>query len=224
MDETEEDTIQAEFLLIALRMQMTQFYQRPPQLLCAICLESVTHLMRINPNGYCLGLPVIVLIKQIFTLAAILQNLGYITSDECIDASDILNRKHSLCGQINNVICYFSNRNSVGKQSLMNAYCSSLYDCELWDLSHPGVSNLCTAWKRGLRRIWGLSYDSHSNLLPLLSDSLPIFDLICSVRLIFCISVYQVTHQLLILYHFTAYFMDVLSHRLSATPYFVVNV
>ena len=35
--------------------------------------------------------------------------------------------------------------------------------------------------ENGLRRIWGLPYDndSHSNLLQLLSDSLPIFDLIC---------------------------------------------
>ena len=74
-------------------------------------------------------------------------HLGHIISDECKDASDILNRKHYLCGQINNVICYFSNRNSVVKQSLMNASCSSLYGCELWDLSHPGVHNVCTAWK-----------------------------------------------------------------------------
>ena len=76
-------------------------------------------------------------------------HLGPIVSDECNDASDILNRKHSLCGQINNVICYFSNRNSVVKQSLMTAYCCSLYGCELWDLSHPGVQNVCTAWKMG---------------------------------------------------------------------------
>ena len=80
-------------------------------------------------------------------------HLGHIISDECNDASDILNRKHSLCGQINNVICYFSHRKSVVKQSLMKAYCSSLYGYELWNLSHPGVQNVCTAWKRGLRRI-----------------------------------------------------------------------
>ena len=60
-----------------------------------------------------------------------LGHLGHIISDECNDASDILNRKYSLCGQINNVICYFSNRNSVVKQSLMNAYCSNIYGCEL---------------------------------------------------------------------------------------------
>ena len=41
------------------------------------------------------------------------------------------------------------------------------------------MQNVCTSWKRGLRRICGLSYDSHSNLLPILSDSLPLFDLIC---------------------------------------------
>ena len=61
----------------------------------------------------------------------------------------------------------------------MNAYCSSLYGCKLLELNHPRMKNVCTTWKRGLRRIWHLPYDSHSNLLPILSDSLPIFDLIC---------------------------------------------
>ena len=120
--------------------------------------------------------------------------LGHIISDECNDASNILKRHHSLCGQLNNVICYFSNRDSVVKQSFMNAYCSSLYGCELWELNQPGVQNVCTVWKMGIRWIWGLTYDSHSNLLPILSDSLPIFDLIFAARLIFCKSVSQVTH------------------------------
>ena len=34
-------------------------------------------------------------------------HLGRIISDECNDASDILNRKHSLCGKINNVTSVF---------------------------------------------------------------------------------------------------------------------
>ena len=100
-------------------------------------------------------------------------NLGDIISDECNDASDILNSNYSLCGQINSVICYFSNRNSVVKQSLMNAYCFSLCGCELWELNHPGVQNVFTSWKRGLRRIWDLPYDTHSNMLPIFSDILP---------------------------------------------------
>ena len=33
--------------------------------------------------------------------------------------------------------------------------------------------------EKGFKKIWGLPYHSHSNLLPLLSESLPIFDLIC---------------------------------------------
>ena len=49
------------------------------------------------------------------------------------------------------------------------------------------------------------------------SDSLPIFDLICLLAVNFlqkCVSSDS---------DFTAYFMDVLSHRLGVTPYFVVN-
>ena len=121
-------------------------------------------------------------------------NLGHIISVERNDASDILIRKHSLCGQINKVICYFSNRNSVAKQSLMIAYCSSLYGCELWELNHPGVQNICTFWKMGLRRIRRLPYDSHSNLLQILSDSLPLFDLICRRSINFFAKVSQMTY------------------------------
>ena len=34
----------------------------------------------------------------------------------CIDESDIMLRKNSLCGVVDNVLCYLINRNSVIKQ------------------------------------------------------------------------------------------------------------
>ena len=40
-----------------------------------------------------------------------------------------------------------------------------------------------------LRRIWGLPYDSHSNMLLILSDSLPLFDLICHRLAVMAVSV-----------------------------------
>ena len=77
--------------------------------------------MRINPNGYCFNKVYFHVGGKLIEQVHEWRHLGHIISDECNDVSDILNRKHSLCGQINNVICYFSNRNSVVKQSLMNA-------------------------------------------------------------------------------------------------------
>jgi len=38
---------------------------------------------------------------------------------------------------------------------------------------------LCTAWRKGIRRIWNLPYQAHSYLLPLLGGCLPVYDEIC---------------------------------------------
>jgi len=40
---------------------------------------------------------------------------------------DIINKKNTLCGRINNVLCYFGNRDPITKLRLMRSYCSSLY-------------------------------------------------------------------------------------------------
>ena len=182
-------------------------------MLCTICLQSVTRLKKnynlvfnaikskwllIGHTGHSFRKVDFHIGGNIIEQVHEWPHLGHIISDECNDASDILNRKHSLCGQIINVICCFSNENSVVKQSLMNACCSSLYDCELWELNHPSVQNDCTVWD--LRMIWSLPYDSHSNLLPILSDSLPIFDLICSNLVIFlqtCVSSHSLVVNLI---------------------------
>ena len=35
---------------------------------------------------------------------------------------------------------------------------------------------MCTAWRKGLRRAWGLPADTHCALLPIVSNSLPVID------------------------------------------------
>ena len=54
-----------------------------------------------------------------------------------------------------------------------------MYGCVLWNFENKAIEHFCTAWRKGLRRVWGLPYDSHSDILPLLSDSLPILDELC---------------------------------------------
>ena len=53
-------------------------------------------------------------------------------------------------------------------------------------MTHPSVENVCIAWRKGLRRVWGLPHNSHSVLLPPLCTMLPLFDELCchSVRFI----------------------------------------
>ena len=95
------------------------------------------------------------------------------------DKSDIDQRKYSLCSQINDVLCYFSKRQSIVKLQLMKIYCSSFYGSVLWDLSHPAISAFCAAWRKGLWRVWGVPYCTHKSLLPVMSNYLPLLDELC---------------------------------------------
>jgi len=56
------------------------------------------------------------------------------------DKTDIEHRKHSLCGQMNDVLCYFGKMQSIVKLQLMKIYCTSFYGSVLWDLHHPAIS------------------------------------------------------------------------------------
>jgi len=106
-------------------------------------------------------------------------HLGHIITDTLCDKTDILNRRNSLIGQINSMLCQFSNVDAVIKVRLLKAYCSSFYGCELWDLWDSDIESFCKAFRHGQRAIWKLPCNTHSRYLPLLCDSIPVFDEIC---------------------------------------------
>jgi hypothetical protein len=62
---------------------------------------------------------------------------------------------------------------------LFKQYCSSHYGCFLRDLTNSKLEDYCSAWRKGVRKIWSLPYDSGRLNVSLISDSLPIFDEIC---------------------------------------------
>ena len=76
-------------------------------------------------------------------------HLGHITASSHDDNMDILNRHNSLCGQINDVLCYFGGLGLLTKLRLLKAYCSSYYECGLWDLSCKAVDDFCIMWRKG---------------------------------------------------------------------------
>jgi len=101
---------------------------------------------------------------------------GIITND-CDDFEDIKAKKSSLLGQINKILCTFSNINCRTKAKLVQSYCASFYGAELWDQSNIGIESISAAWRKGIRRIWQVPCTTHSALIPGLCDTLPLVDL-----------------------------------------------
>jgi len=64
------------------------------------------------------------------------------------DQKEIISKINSRCGKINDVLfCFMSVSPSI-KAYLMRQYCSDLYGCILWNLSHHSVEDVCVAWRR----------------------------------------------------------------------------
>jgi hypothetical protein len=103
-------------------------------------------------------------------------HLGHTLTNKNDDAEDILSRRLSFIEQVNKVIFNFRKVDCMTKTKLVNAYCTSFYGAEIWDLSHRDIESLCTSWRKGLRRIWHIPHNTHSVLLPRLSNTLPLMD------------------------------------------------
>lgn len=103
-------------------------------------------------------------------------HLGHLITNKFTDSGDVHNRRSVFVGQVNNMLCYFCKLTSCVKNRLFQSYCTSLYGCELWLLSTSEIEDLCVSWRKGLRRVWSLPNTSHSYLLHMLSQCLPLFD------------------------------------------------
>ena len=107
-------------------------------------------------------------------------HLGHIISANLDDNCEILSKRNSLCGMINNVLCYFRNRNPVVKLKLLRSYCSDFYGSVLWELAHPSVEDICITWRSGLKRVWELPTRIHYGLVAPFCGLLPLrFELAC---------------------------------------------
>ena len=103
-------------------------------------------------------------------------HLGHIINSQLNDTEDISHRRNLFIGQLNSVLCFFNDLDSLVKVQLFKAYCSSLYGSVLWSLDSRSIIDMCSTWRAALRRIFGLPSNAHRFLLPLLSDTLPLSD------------------------------------------------
>ena len=92
------------------------------------------------------------------------------------DTSEIFRGRSALIGQINNVLCFFRSLNHITKMQLLISYCYSLHGCVLWDIAHSDIELVCSAWRSGVWRVWGLPNFTHRTFIPLINRRPPLYD------------------------------------------------
>jgi len=81
--------------------------------------------------------------------------------------------RHLIC-RTNTMLSRFGFCSSSIKSKLFRTYCTSFYGCPLWDLSSKCINNFYIAWRKCIRRVFGLPPRTHNRLVNTIFDDVPI--------------------------------------------------
>ena len=95
--------------------------------------------------------------------------IGSQVSQECIKSitNDFIKR-------VNVLSAIFKFTFSETKYFLFKVFCMSLYGSVLWDFSSKHVEMFYITWRKCIRRLLGLPYRAHNNLLHLICNDIPV--------------------------------------------------
>ena len=57
---------------------------------------------------------------------------------------------------------------------MMSTYCLDAYASQLWDSGDTRIEKNYVAWRKVLRKVWKLPNLTHCNLLPVITNCLPL--------------------------------------------------
>ena len=72
--------------------------------------------------------------------------------------------------RVNMVMSHFSHVASHVRYKLFKTYCMSLYGCQLWEYQSKVTNIFYVAWRKSVRRILGVPYTTHCNLLHYIAE------------------------------------------------------
>ena len=90
------------------------------------------------------------------------------------NGNDVNNSVRKFQTDVNMIMAQFGNVFPETRYKLFKMYCMSLYGCQLWDFSSKEVNSFYTAWRKAVRFVWKIPYNSHCNLLHFICDDLPV--------------------------------------------------
>ena len=58
--------------------------------------------------------------------------------------------------------------------NMISAYCLDAYASQLWDYEDKRIEKYYVAWRQAMRKVWKLHNLTHCNLLPVITNCLPL--------------------------------------------------
>merc|ERR1712236_206992 len=68
----------------------------------------------------------------------------------------------------------FDSCNTTTRNKLFHQYCSSMYGSQLWLMNSNNVEKVLSRWRKYHRMVLGVSNTTHCDLLPLISENMPL--------------------------------------------------
>ena len=100
-------------------------------------------------------------------------HLGNLVSENVHDTIDFGLRRFN--SSFNYFTSSFGKCHTNVKNKLFVQYCTSYYGSQIWPIYRNDINKkICVSWRMALRRVWNLPYNTHCDILPLISNQIPI--------------------------------------------------
>ena len=102
--------------------------------------------------------------------------LGTFITPDLKDCTDISHKRGQFISSVNNLITSFRNVSCHLLNKLFDCYCCSFYGCQSWFLGNQNLIKFGTAYNKSLRKIWGLPFNTHTNIVLSIADKSSFID------------------------------------------------
>ena len=101
------------------------------------------------------------------------KHIGHIIGPQAID-QEIKSKTNELIVNTNHILSVFKSASFEIKYKLFKTYSMPLYGCVLWDHSSQCMDKLYVTWRKCVRKLLNVPFNTHSVLLPIICNDLNI--------------------------------------------------
>ena len=144
--------------------------------------------------------------------------LGIFVSYNMDDTNEFIHKRGSFYSSVNSLLGNFRGVPRNILNVLFSHYCVSFYGSQSWDLRNKNINCVYRAYNKCLRVLWGLPYDSHTNIVLYMAGSNHLSVIVAGRFVKMLLSMYQ-SDNILLKFLFDRCMSDVASFMGSNLSY-----